>query len=81
MEQIAVLFKPFILVLLRMLAILMVVPVFGRHNIPPQVVISIALILSIIITPMVKHSQALPKMASILFALIALKEILIGIIF
>ncbi len=73
-------FVVFLMILIRTSAAVIVAPVFGHQAVPPQVKIAIAVFLSYVLFPVV--SQHIPSLDIHYLALIiiALKEIILGLI-
>jgi len=70
----------FCLALFRVTAILMVTPIFGDKTIPPQVKAACAFLISLVLFPIIGHGVVIPTSSSLIFMLLAGREILAGLI-
>lgn len=70
----------FILVLIRISACVVTMPILGGENIPPQIKILTSLVLSMLVFPIVGWKQLMGTQYSDFILWLAFKEVLIGII-
>jgi len=73
-------FKLFSLVLVRVTAFMLMVPVFGSRMIPPVVKVSLSILLALLLTPLVKGPAVPLPDDPVRFGLLAGGEILIGLV-
>jgi len=67
-----------ILVMLRISALIILLPVLGHQLIPLQVKIGLIILLTVLVYPLVEHQVATISLEPITFAVIAMQEILIA---
>jgi len=73
-------FKQFCLILMRITAFMVMVPVFGSRMVPPLVKISISILLALILTPLVKPPAFELPDDPLRLGLVGAGEVLVGLI-